>query len=72
VASVDIVTVSPKYQVLIPARIREELRIRPGDRMAVIVKHGILHYVPIRPFAHTEGMTPGLDLSDLRDERDGG
>ena len=38
--------------------------------MAVIVKHGILHYVPVRPFDQTKGMTPGLDAKDLRDKHD--
>ncbi len=66
----DAVTVSPKYQVVIPERVREEFHIRPGDRMAVIVKHGILHYVPVRPFDQTKGMTPGLDVKNLRDKRD--
>ena len=64
------VTVSPKYQVVIPARIREEFRIRAGDKMAVVVKHGILSYVPIRPFDRTRGMTPGLDTKGLRDKHD--
>ena len=68
--STDTVTVSPKYQVVIPARIREEFRIRAGDKMAVIVKHGILHYVPMRPFDQTKGMTPGLDTKGLRDKHD--
>jgi AbrB family looped-hinge helix DNA binding protein len=66
----DTVTVSPKYQVVIPERVREEFHIRAGDKMAVIVKQGILHYVPIRPFEKTKGMTPGLDTKDLRDKRD--
>jgi AbrB family looped-hinge helix DNA binding protein len=66
----ETVTVSPKYQVVIPQRIREEFHIRAGDRMAVIVKHGILHYVPVRPFSKTKGMTAGLDTKDLRETHD--
>jgi AbrB family looped-hinge helix DNA binding protein len=66
----DTVTVSPKFQVVIPERVREEFHIRAGDKMAVIVKHGILHYVPVRPFAETKGMTPGLDTRALRDKHD--
>jgi AbrB family looped-hinge helix DNA binding protein len=66
----DTVTVSPKYQVVIPERVREEFHIRPGDRMAVIVKHGILHYVPVRPFEQSKGMTPGLNSRGLRDWHD--
>ncbi len=66
----DTVTVSPKYQVVIPERVREEFHIRAGDKLAVIVKHGILQYVPVRPFAQTKGMTPGLGSADLRDKHD--
>lgn len=65
----ETVTVSSKYQVVIPERIRQENRIRPGDKMAVLVKHGVVHLVPVRPFAKSKGMFRGLDL-DLRDLRD--
>jgi AbrB family looped-hinge helix DNA binding protein len=37
------VTVSSKYQVIIPEKVRREAGIKPGDRMAVIVKHNIIH-----------------------------
>lgn len=63
-------TVSPKYQVVIPERLREEFHIRAGDKMAVIVKHGTLHCVPVRPFEQTKRMTPGLDSKDLREKHD--
>ena len=64
------VTVSSKYQVIIPERVRREAGIRPGDKMAVIVKHNIIHYVPIKPLDATKGMVPGLDTIGLRDEHD--
>jgi AbrB family looped-hinge helix DNA binding protein len=66
------VTVSSKYQVVIPARIRQENRIRPGDKMAILVKHGVVHLVPVRSFEKSKGMFRGLelDLSDLRDHSD--
>ncbi len=68
----ETVTVSPKYQVVIPERVRKERGIRPGDRMAIIVKHGIVHLVPVRPFSASKGMLRGVkvDLEDLRDRSD--
>jgi AbrB family looped-hinge helix DNA binding protein len=65
----ETVTVSSKYQVVIPESVRRERKIRPGDKLAVIVKHGVLHYVPIRPFAASKGMFHGLplDSKSLRD-----
>ena len=66
----ETVKVSKKYQVVIPEKLREEAKIRPGDMMVAIAKHGILQYVPIRSMKETKGMIKGLDSSDLRDESD--
>jgi AbrB family looped-hinge helix DNA binding protein len=68
----DTVTISSKYQVVIPEKVRQENRIRPGDKMAVLVKHGVIHLVPVRPLSKTRGILKGLelDLSDARDHSD--
>jgi AbrB family looped-hinge helix DNA binding protein len=66
----EAVTVSPKFQVVIPERVRREQHIRPGDKLAVIVKHGIVHLVPIVPIEKLKGTLPRMDLSDLRDHHD--
>lgn len=70
--TMETVTVSSKFQVVIPRKVREENRIRPGDKMAVLVKHGVVHLVPVRPFPKSKGMFRGVDfdLSDLRDHSD--
>ncbi len=62
------VTVFSKYQVIIPEKVRRAAGIKPGDRMAVIVKHNIIHYIPIKPLEATKSMVSGIDTSDLRDE----
>ncbi len=64
------VKVSKKYQVVIPEKIRREAGIKPGDKMVAILKHGVLHYVPVRPLHETKGITPGLDTKGLREESD--
>ncbi len=64
----EMVKVSKRYQVPIPKMLRRETGIRPGDRMVVIVKNGILQYVPVRAMRETKGMIPGLTNEDLRDE----
>ena len=64
------VVVSWKYQLMIPEKIRREAGIKPGDRMAVILKHNIIHYVSVRAISETKTMIPGLDVTNLRDERD--
>ncbi len=66
----ETVTVSKKFQVVIPERLRKEAGIRPGDKMLAIAKHGVLQYVPVRSLKDTKGMVPGLNPRGLRDESD--
>jgi AbrB family looped-hinge helix DNA binding protein len=64
----ETVTVSKKYQVVIPQRLRKQAGIKPGDKMVAITKHGIIQYIPVRPIKGTEGFILGLNTEDLRDE----
>ncbi len=68
----ETVTVSSKFQVVIPRSVRRVHRIRPGDKLAVIVKHGVVHLVPIRPFDTSRGLLKRTkaDLRDVRDHSD--
>jgi len=66
----ETVTVSKKYQVVIPEKIRKVSGIKPGDKMIAISKHKVLHYVPVKSIKDSKGITPGLDTRDLRDETD--
>jgi AbrB family looped-hinge helix DNA binding protein len=68
--SMETVKVSKKYQVVIPEKLRDDAKIRPGDKMLVIAKHGILQYIPVRPIAKTKGMVKGVDAGGIRDKRD--
>lgn len=66
----ETVTVSKKYQVVIPEKLRKKSGIKPGDKMVAITKHGIIQYIPICPLKETKGFIPGLDTEKLRDESD--
>lgn len=66
----EAVTVSPKFQIVVPARVRREQHIRPGDKLAVIVKQGVLHLVRIAPLEKTKGIHSRVDLTELRDTHD--
>jgi len=66
----ETVKVSKKYQVVIPEKLREAAKIKPGDKMVAIAKHGILEYVPVKSLKETRGMIKGLDSSEIRDESD--
>jgi AbrB family looped-hinge helix DNA binding protein len=66
----ETVTVSKKYQIVIPEKLRKQAGIKPGDKMVALSKHGIIQYIPVRPIKDTEGFIPGLDTENLRDESD--
>jgi AbrB family looped-hinge helix DNA binding protein len=66
----ETVTVSKKYQIVIPEKLRRKAGIKPGDKMVAITKHGIIQYIPVHPIKDTEGFIPGLDTENLRDESD--
>lgn len=64
----ETVTVSPKFQVVIPKSYRKEAGIKPGDKLVAIMKHGILYYVRARPVKDSGGRFGGVGTEGLRDE----
>ena len=66
----DCVTVSPKYQIVIPINVRESMKIRPGDKIQVIQFDGRIELVPMKPVKSLRGFLRGVDPSIHRDEED--
>ena len=66
----DAVTVSPKYQVVIPRSVRERVHIRPGVRLQVISFDDRIELIPVRPMRSMRGFLKGLDARFDRDEED--
>lgn len=63
-----VVTVSPKFQVVIPKDVREKLQIRPGQKIEAFAVGGRIEYVPIEPIERLRGRYP--DLPPLEREPD--
>jgi AbrB family looped-hinge helix DNA binding protein len=66
--SMSTVTVSPKYQVVIPRQVREEFDIRPGEKVQVFVYEGRIELVPVRRLRRLRGIVRGIDTSVEREE----
>jgi AbrB family looped-hinge helix DNA binding protein len=66
----DVVTLSPKFQVVIPRNVREKLDLKPGQKIVVIEKDGVLHLIPQKPIKELRGFAKGTNTSKLRDEED--
>lgn len=61
------ITVSSKYQIVIPARIREALGIRPGEKLHAIEYRGRIELVPVKSARSARGSLKGIDTDVPRD-----
>jgi AbrB family looped-hinge helix DNA binding protein len=66
-ADVKTVTVSPKYQVVIPQGVRESLGIKPGQKLDVFAYDGRIELVPVRHPREMRGFLSGIDTSVERE-----
>jgi len=55
------VTVSPKFQVVIPRALREALSIKPGQKVQVIQYEGRIELIPLKPAKKMRGFLKGMD-----------
>ena len=55
------VTISPKFQVVIPKAIRERLGLSPGQKVQAIAYGDRIEFIPVRPAAHLRGFLKGID-----------
>lgn len=62
------VTVSPKFQVVIPQEIREELALKPGEKMRVLRFDDRVELIRIRPIQELRGFLRGMDTTIEREE----
>jgi AbrB family looped-hinge helix DNA binding protein len=62
------VTVSPKFQVVIPREIREALGIQPGQKVQVMQYQNRIEFIPILPIEQTRGFLRGIDTTVEREQ----
>ncbi len=66
----DQTTVSSKFQVVIPKAVRERVHLRPGQKLTVIAKGGVIHLVPVPSLDEFEGLVEGISTEGMREEED--
>ena len=64
------VTLSTKYQLVIPRDIRNRLDLVPGAKLTVVEKGGVLYLVPERPVEKLRGIARGTRRKGLREKKD--
>ena len=61
------VTVSPKFQVVIPRMIRKSLGLQPGQKVQAILYENRIELIPIQPMPSMRGFLKGIDTSIERE-----
>ena len=64
------VTVSTKFQVVIPLKVRKQLGVKAGQKMQVIAYDNRVVLIPVRPIEEARGSLKGLNMDELREEED--
>lgn len=60
----DTVKVSPKFQVVIPKRVREELKLEPGQELNIYILDGTIRLHPPRSVKELRGVAKGMIWKD--------
>ena len=55
------VTVSPKFQVVIPLEVRRRMKLEPGAKLMVVEFNGGLRLLPLKPPSALRGIARGID-----------
>lgn len=61
------VTISPKFQVVIPRAVREALRLAPGQKVQVIAYDNRIELIPLRPMRKMRGFLRGIETGVPRE-----
>ncbi len=64
------VTISSKYQVVIPRPIREQFNLKPGRKIMFIPYNDTLRVVVVPPIEQSMGMFEGIDVDPQREKED--
>jgi len=62
------VTVSPKFQIVIPKDVRESMGIFSGQKVQVLTYRNRIELIPIKPMKKMKGFLKGIDTDVKRDQ----
>jgi AbrB family looped-hinge helix DNA binding protein len=60
----ETVKISPKFQVVIPKKVREELQLKPGQELQIYILDGTIRLHRRRPIQELRGIAKGMKWKD--------
>ena len=63
----ETLTISPKFQVVIPKAIRERLGLSPGQKVQAILYEDRIELIPLQPAKRLRGFLKGIDTTVVRE-----
>lgn len=66
----EAVTLSPKYQIVIPQAVREKLQLKVGQKFQVLAYDGRIELVPVMPIQSLRGILKGVSVPFEREKKD--
>ncbi len=64
----EAVKISPKYQVVIPKKIRESLNLSPGQKVQMVAFENRIEMIPVRKISEMKGFLKGIDTTVAREK----
>lgn len=68
--SMPTVTVSSKFQIVIPKEVRLGANIKPGTKLQLVEVNGIIQMIPLRPIQELQGCFKGREIEYAREKKD--
>ena len=63
----QIATISPKFQVVIPRKVRQIMALYPGQKVQFVVYNNRIELIPVRPISEARGFLAGMDTTIERE-----
>ena len=63
----ETVKISPKYQVVIPKKLREALKLSPGQKVQMVAFEDRIEMIPVRKLSEMKGFLKGIDTTVERE-----
>ena len=63
----SVVTISPKFQIVIPQKIRESMGLEAGQKVQAIQYENRIEFIPVRSAKSMRGFARGIDTRVPRD-----